>query len=117
MEAAGRAFLKEQKETAMSSTILELAFELEDNLFDTKAPPKPLQPPPQPEDQPGFLSTIKPRTHKLDFPTFDGKEDPLPWINRYEQFFRGQKTLASERVWCASYHLMESAQQWYMRLA
>lgn len=30
------------------------------------------------------------RFHKLSFPTFDGKDDPLGWLNRYEQFFRGQ---------------------------
>ncbi|XP_066351724.1 uncharacterized protein [Miscanthus floridulus] len=35
---------------------------------------------------------LMPRIHKLSFPTYDGKEDPLPWINRCEQFFRGQKT-------------------------
>ena len=35
---------------------------------------------------------LTPRIHKLSFPTYDGKEDPLPWINRCEQFFRGQKT-------------------------
>jgi hypothetical protein len=25
--------------------------------------------------------------HKLLFPTYDGLEDPLPWLNRYDQFF------------------------------
>ena len=28
-----------------------------------------------------------PRYHKLDFPKFDSKEDPLIWLNRCEQFF------------------------------
>jgi hypothetical protein len=27
--------------------------------------------------------------HKLDFPTFDGGGDPLPFLNRCEQYFRG----------------------------
>jgi hypothetical protein len=26
--------------------------------------------------------------HKLLFPTYDGREDPLPWLNRCDQFFR-----------------------------
>jgi hypothetical protein len=30
------------------------------------------------------------RYHNLEFPTFDGKEDPLVWLNRYEQFFWSQ---------------------------
>jgi hypothetical protein len=52
------------------------------------------------------------RFHKLDFPTFDGGGDPLPFLNR----FRGQRTLEEERVWLAAFHLQGSAQQWYMRL-
>lgn len=32
-----------------------------------------------------------PRYHKLEFPTFDGEEDPLPWLNRCKQFFRANK--------------------------
>jgi hypothetical protein len=30
-----------------------------------------------------------PRYHKLDFPKFEGKEDPLTWLSRWEQFFLG----------------------------
>lgn len=56
------------------------------------------------------------RFHKLDFPTFDVKDDLLPWINRCEQFFRGQWTMEEEKVRLASYHLTGSAQQWYCRL-
>lgn len=26
--------------------------------------------------------------HKFDFPRYDGKSDPLPWLNRCEKFFR-----------------------------
>jgi hypothetical protein len=25
----------------------------------------------------------------MRFPTFDGKEDPLEWLNHHEQYFRG----------------------------
>jgi hypothetical protein len=41
---------------------------------------------------------FQPRYHKLSFPTYDGKEEPLPWLNRCEQFFRGQKTPNNEKV-------------------
>jgi hypothetical protein len=27
-------------------------------------------------------------SHKLRFPKYDGTEDPLPWLNRCDQFFR-----------------------------
>ena len=43
-------------------------------------------------------------------------EDPLNWLNQCEQFFRGQRTLASEHTWLASYHLRGAAQTWYYAL-
>nr|XP_040256310.1 neural Wiskott-Aldrich syndrome protein-like [Aegilops tauschii subsp. strangulata] len=50
-----------------------------------------------------------PRFAKIDFTTYDGTEDPLNWLNQCNQFFRGQRTLASERTWLASYHLRGAA--------
>ena len=50
------------------------------------------------------------------FPTYDGAVDPLNWLNRCEQFFRGQRTLAWDRTWIASYHLTGAAQTWYYAL-
>ncbi|KAM0862055.1 hypothetical protein ACQ4PT_045496 [Festuca glaucescens] len=57
-----------------------------------------------------------PRYAKLEFFTYDGAEDPLNWLNQCEQFFRGQRTLASDRTWLASYHLRGAAQTWYYSL-
>lgn len=54
--------------------------------------------------------------HKLDFTKFDGRGDPLPFLNRFEQFFRGQRTPEDDMVWLVSYHLLDGAQQWYTRL-
>ena len=54
-----------------------------------------------------------PRFYKLEFPTYDGTEDPLNWLNHCDQFFRGQRTLASDRTWLVSYHLTGAAQTWY----
>jgi hypothetical protein len=56
------------------------------------------------------------RFHKIDFPTFDGGGDPLPFLNRCEHYFRGRRTLEEERVWLAAFHLQGPAQQWYMWL-
>uniref|UniRef100_A0A7N0ZSV2 Retrotransposon gag domain-containing protein n=1 Tax=Kalanchoe fedtschenkoi TaxID=63787 RepID=A0A7N0ZSV2_KALFE len=61
-------------------------------------------------------SRAPPRFHKIDFPMFDGKEDPLPWLNRCEQFFRGQCTSEDHKVWYASIHMTGVAQLWYYRL-
>jgi hypothetical protein len=52
----------------------------------------------------------------LEFPTFDGKEEPLPWLNRCETFFRGQGTPETRRGWYAAMHLTGVAQLWYARL-
>ena len=54
-----------------------------------------------------------PKFYKLEFATYDGAVDPLNWLNQCEQFFRGQRTLASDRTWLASYHLRGAAQTWY----
>jgi len=57
-----------------------------------------------------------PRYHKLTFATYDGTCDPLGWLNKCEQFFRGQNTREVEKTWLASYHLQHVALQWYMVL-
>ena len=57
-----------------------------------------------------------PKFYKLEFATYDGSVDPLNWLNQCEQFFRGQRTLASDRTWLASYHLRGAAQSWYYAL-
>jgi hypothetical protein len=82
-----------------------------------EVPHRTLPPPyPHPLISPGSFLVLQPRIHKLTFPTFDSKEDPLPWLNRCEQFFRGQKMPDTEQVWYASFHLTGGAQQWNMRL-
>jgi hypothetical protein len=57
-----------------------------------------------------------PKYPKLLFPTYEGKEDPLDWLNKCERFFRAQLTKPADRVWLASYHLSGTASQWYMLL-
>jgi hypothetical protein len=55
-----------------------------------------------------------PRFQKLDFPKFDGKSDPLAFINRCESYFHQQRI--AEKVWMASYNLEAGAQLWFMQI-
>jgi hypothetical protein len=52
----------------------------------------------------------------LSFPTFNGREDPLGWLNRCEQFFRAQRTGEGDKVGLASFHMTGAAQYWYFML-
>ncbi|WMV32036.1 hypothetical protein MTR67_025421 [Solanum verrucosum] len=61
-------------------------------------------------------SFIIPRYTKLDFPRFNGQEDPLGWLNICEHFFRHQQTLKEEKVGLASFHLEGNAQLWFLQL-
>lgn len=57
-----------------------------------------------------------PRFYKFEFPTYDGSADLLNWLSQCKQFFRGQRTQASDRTWMASYHLTGTSQMWYYAL-
>jgi hypothetical protein len=50
-----------------------------------------------------------PRFQKLDFPCYDGKTDPLIFINRCESYFHQQRIMEEEKVWMASYNLEDGA--------
>nr|XP_051212113.1 uncharacterized protein LOC127329678 [Lolium perenne] len=54
---------------------------------------------------PGGVTQPPPRYTKVDFATYDGSEDPLNWLSQCEQFFRGQRTLTSDRTGLPPYHL------------
>jgi hypothetical protein len=53
--------------------------------------------------------------HKLLFPTYDGSEDPLPWLNRCDQFFRIQETPDAGKVFLTSFYISDEASQWFSR--
>jgi hypothetical protein len=59
---------------------------------------------------------IPPKFYKMEFTMYDDTEDPLNWLNHCEQFFRGQRTPATDRTWLASYHLWGATQTWYYTL-
>jgi hypothetical protein len=54
--------------------------------------------------------------HKLLFPTFDGSEDPLQWLNRCDQFFHIQETSEAGKVFLATFYMSGEASQWYTLL-
>jgi hypothetical protein len=54
--------------------------------------------------------------HKLLFPTYDGSEDPLPWLNRCDRFFHVQGTLDAGKVFLASFYMFGEASQWFSLL-
>jgi hypothetical protein len=112
MEVIGRAFRKDKMEGSKSSASPKITPP------DPEMPMLPWPPPvSHPTVVPGSFPVLQARYHKLSFLRSDGKEDPLPWFNCCEQFFKGQCTPDNEKVWFASFHLTGGVQQWYMRLA
>ncbi|KAG8645666.1 hypothetical protein MANES_10G083422v8 [Manihot esculenta] len=66
-------------------------------------------------ENPGGNSIVSKFT-KLDFPLFNGLEDPLGWLSCCQHFFCHQSTLEKEKVSLASYHLEGIAQLWYTQI-
>ena len=83
---------------------------------DDLVPPRPTSPVGWRTRHGDHADTRPPRFHKLEFSTYDGEGDPLPWLNRCVQFFAGQRTPASEKTWLASYHLTGLANLWYCHM-
>ena len=57
-----------------------------------------------------------PRFQKFDFPRYDGKSDPMIFINWCDSYFHQQWIMEEEKVWMASYNLEEGAQLWYIQV-
>ncbi|XP_042487967.1 uncharacterized protein LOC122068169 [Macadamia integrifolia] len=57
-----------------------------------------------------------PKVVKLDFPKYNGEEDPTSWVCRADQFFEYHRTPVEERVPLASWNLEGDAQLWYQLL-
>jgi hypothetical protein len=55
-------------------------------------------------------------SHKLLFPTYDGTENPLPWLNHCDQFFRIQETPKAGKVFLASFYMSGEPLQWFTLL-
>jgi hypothetical protein len=55
-------------------------------------------------------------SHKLLIPTYDGCEDPLPWLNKCNQFFHIQSTAEVGKVFLTTFYMTSDASQWYTLL-
>ncbi|KAK8951685.1 hypothetical protein KSP39_PZI004151 [Platanthera zijinensis] len=85
-----------------------------DHATSSQAPPL-LRPPPPPA--PAFPdAVIVPRYTRLEFPTYDGKCDPLSWLTKCEQFFANQHVPAADQIHIAAFHMLDSAVLWASRL-
>ncbi|KAK4726929.1 hypothetical protein R3W88_031846 [Solanum pinnatisectum] len=73
----------------------------------------PIQPANHNHQTSGNSNSTIPRYARMDFPTYDGTNDPLIWAYRCEQFFENQHTAEAEKVGVAGFHLLGEAQLWY----
>ncbi len=64
----------------------------------------------------GSRGTVISRVTKLNFPRFNGRNDPTSWICRKEQFFEFQNIPNEKWIFLAAYHLKGEAQLWYQLL-
>jgi hypothetical protein len=55
-------------------------------------------------------------TQKMEFLKFDGKGDPLSWLNHCEQFFCLRRTHDDQKVTYATLNHLDDAQLWFHRL-
>jgi hypothetical protein len=63
-----------------------------------------------------LVSTVACHGHKLLFSTYNGTEDPLPWLNWCVQFFCIQATEDVGKVFLASFYMTNDAAQWFAHL-
>jgi hypothetical protein len=56
------------------------------------------------------------RSHKIEFPKFNGACDPLPWLNCCERYFSLCGMPTDRRVQVASFYLLDDDQVWYHRV-
>ena len=54
-----------------------------------------------------------PRYSKMEFPSYDGKGDPLGWLKHCERIFTNQGTSVGYRVGVAAFHLVGDARLWF----
>ncbi|KAL4582748.1 hypothetical protein LXL04_007307 [Taraxacum kok-saghyz] len=67
-------------------------------------------------DDIGYRGNRVPRFAKMEFPTYDGKTDPLEWLQRCVDFFEEQQTPADLWVRQATFSLQGRASGWYHNL-
>jgi hypothetical protein len=86
-----------QTENTGTQAMAEITAKLEAKLFYKDDAKLEIMPDGAAPPTPGTFLALENRPHKLSFATYDGKEDPLPWFNQCEQFFKGQRTPDSKK--------------------
>lgn len=64
----------------------------------------------------GNFNNFMPQTVKLDFPKYDGMDEPIIWICRAEKYFSLYEIRESDKVSLASFYLEGDAQLWFQML-
>ena len=64
----------------------------------------------------GSLNNFVPRTIKLDFPKYEGRDDPTPWVCKAEKYFTLHDIAESDKVTLASFYLDGDAGLWFQML-
>nr|KAJ0221896.1 hypothetical protein LSAT_V11C200051600 [Lactuca sativa] len=64
----------------------------------------------------GYRGGRVPRFAKMEFPTYDGKGNPVEWLQRCEDFFEEQQTPTEAWVRQATFSLQGWASGWYHNL-
>ncbi|EXB30998.1 hypothetical protein L484_016859 [Morus notabilis] len=67
-------------------------------------------------NQLGSLHNYVPKTLKIDFPRYDGRDDPTTWVCRAEKYFSLHEIVESDKVTLASFYLESDAQLWFQIL-
>ncbi|KAG2579161.1 hypothetical protein PVAP13_6NG239806 [Panicum virgatum] len=52
----------------------------------------------------------------MDFPKFNGKSDPLAFINQCESYFNRERIMEEEKVWMAACNLEDDARVWFLQV-
>ncbi|KAK0581846.1 hypothetical protein LWI29_018689 [Acer saccharum] len=64
----------------------------------------------------GRFSSFLPKTLKIDFPRYDGRNDPTTWIGKAEKYFSLHDIAHSDKVTLASFYLEGDALLWFQTL-
>ncbi|KAL4579110.1 hypothetical protein LXL04_015245 [Taraxacum kok-saghyz] len=67
-------------------------------------------------EETGYRGSRVPRFAKIEFPTYDGKGNPVEWLQRCEDFFEEQQTPVDAWVRQATFSLQGKASGWYHNL-
>ena len=52
----------------------------------------------------------------MDFPKFNGKSDPLAFINQCESYFNRERIMEEEKVWMAARNLEDDPRVWFLQV-